>query len=228
MTSPEAPQTRFPFLARALSDADAAERLGQLLSDEGPVGENEHDLISRIQQELVARAHKLLNRLFPRLEGQFEPYELVKDFSMSLRSSFLSKGMNMVSKAELFAWAQKRMRGIILDRLRRSRHQQEHMRLHPPLADPSAARASTDHENLVLVLEAVERLDPELKAIFDMKLSGLTYREIEAQIGLAPATAQRRWENASRIIESEISRLAGDDHGERRTVDGYRDRANDD
>jgi RNA polymerase sigma factor (sigma-70 family) len=208
------PGGRFPFLTEALADQDAAERLGKLLSDPTKPDETEDELIQRIQNELIKRTHKLLCRLFPSRRHFDEPWDLVKDFSATMRRSFLRDGMNMESPKQLFKAATQRIRGNIFDHLRRERRDSEHAATSRHRAGASASREAIDKENLGLALEAIDRLDPETRSIFDLKLAGLTYEQIEADLGLPASTAQRRWGVAASAIEAEVERLTRGDAGD--------------
>jgi RNA polymerase sigma factor (sigma-70 family) len=200
------PGDRFPFLTRALRDSQAGERLGNLLSDPALPDETEEALLTRIRNELVAYTDSMLRREFPRLRDQLEPYDLVKEFAMALPRTFAKNGMNMQVRKQFFAAAAARIRGIVQDHLRRQRLAADHARGTEAASQASPLQENLESEEQSMVLEAVDRLDPELKHIFDLKMAGLTYRQIEANVGIPSSTAQRRLQAAFDEIAADIGR----------------------
>jgi hypothetical protein len=215
MTDPARSEPRFPFIARALQDNDAAERLGTLLSEGCPAGMSEEQVLDRIYDELLQQVTRTIESSFRRLRDRVDPREVVKRFSMSIQPSMVLRHDGVTTKQQFFAAAARRFCGDLKDEFRRlSRHEAAMAELPRRIDAPSAARDVIDSELMALALEAVERLAPEDRALFEERLAGKSYEQLGITFQISTASAQQRYERITAAIEAEAERLARHDNTE--------------
>jgi RNA polymerase sigma factor (sigma-70 family) len=212
MTDADHPEPRFPFIARALKDHTAAERLGALLSEGSPAGMSEKEVLSRIYDELLAKATRILNRSFRSLRHRVDAHDLVKSFSMNIHPSMVLRHDGVTTKEQFFAAAATRFCGFLKDELRRHvRHDAAIPNIPRRNTSPSAARDASDCELMALALEAVERLPPGDRELFEERIAGKSYEQLGATHQISTASAQQRCERITAAIEAEAERLARHD-----------------
>lgn len=92
---------------------------------------------------------------------------------------------------------------------RESRHKNEPL-IHDPHATSASHTAQVEHRDLMQ--EALDRLEPELRAIFVLReFQGLSYREIAASVGLSEGTAASRLSRTRRKLKQLLIELGWDD-----------------
>ncbi len=107
-----------------------------------------------------------------------------------------------------FAYASRAMRGLVVDYVRRRYAQKRGGELtFTTLEDSVAAPAAgtTEIERIGAGLEELERLDPALAQLVDLKFfCGLTFAEIAAMRGVSERTIQRDWAKARVLLREEL------------------------
>lgn len=103
-------------------------------------------------------------------------------------------------RARFFAYAARAMRGLIVDYVRERRAQKRGGQFHLTALDTGIAEAVPEADELVALrdaLEALERVDPPLAELVDLKFfCGFSLSDIAAQRGVSERTVQRDWQKA--------------------------------
>jgi len=103
-------------------------------------------------------------------------------------------------RARFFAYAARAMRGLVIDYVRQRRAQKrggefQLTGIDTQMADALEARA--EMAGIKDALEALERVDPPLAQLVDLKFfCGFSFTEIAAQRGVSERTVQRDWHKA--------------------------------
>ena len=109
-------------------------------------------------------------------------------------------------RAHFFAYAARAMRGLIIDYVRERRAQKRGGAFHLTALDTAAADAVPapgSLDGLRDALESLERVDPPLAEIVDLKFfCGFSFAEIAAQRGVSERTVQRDWQKARLFLHA--------------------------
>lgn len=107
-----------------------------------------------------------------------------------------------------FAYASRAMRGLVVDYVRRRFAQKRGGELTFTTLDDSVATpaaGTTEIERIGAGLEELERLDPALAQLVDLKFfCGLTFAEIAVMRGVSERTIQRDWAKARVLLREEL------------------------
>ncbi|HKU40709.1 MAG TPA: ECF-type sigma factor [Polyangiales bacterium] len=109
-------------------------------------------------------------------------------------------------RARFLSYASKVMRSLIIDHARRRGAQKrgrnfELITLEPDRAIPAEALDAEHLEELGRALQELEKVDPVLAELVDLKyFCGISLREIAAMNDLSERTLQRRWDKARLIL----------------------------
>ncbi|MEP7207523.1 MAG: ECF-type sigma factor [Casimicrobiaceae bacterium] len=107
-------------------------------------------------------------------------------------------------RARFFAYAARAMRGLVIDYVRERHALKRGGEYHLTGLDTHLVGAGAgpgDLDELGDALAELERLDPPLAALVDLKFfCGFTFAEIAAQRGVSERTVQRDWQKARLIL----------------------------
>ncbi len=107
-------------------------------------------------------------------------------------------------QSRFLAYAARAMRGVIIDRVRSANAAKRGGGVRVSTLDAENAQDVTNHEELLEVHDALERLealDPMLARVVDLRFfCGFTFGEIAAVHGLSERTVQRHWEKARLML----------------------------
>jgi RNA polymerase sigma factor (TIGR02999 family) len=111
-----------------------------------------------------------------------------------------SRSAHFPDRAHFFAYAARAMRGLVIDYARQRRAQKRGGQYHLTAIDTKVADdvpATEDMEAIGDALEELERIDPPLAELVDLKFfCGFTFAEIAQQRGVSERTVQRDWQKA--------------------------------
>ncbi len=109
-------------------------------------------------------------------------------------------GAAFPDRARFMAYACRVMRGLIIDRARQRRAARRGGLFEFTSLDtntPAAVPVRLDLERMGEALERLERLDPALAEVVDLKFfCGFSFAEIASMRGVCERTVQRRWDRA--------------------------------
>jgi len=121
---------------------------------------------------------------------------------------------SFATRAQFFAAAAQGMRHILIDRARRKQSLKRGSGVVPLSLDDVDVAAHADDDTLLLVNEALERLQtehPEAARFVELRFfAGLNNAEAAQALGLAERTARRHWTFARAWLYQEIRRLEGE------------------
>ncbi len=111
-------------------------------------------------------------------------------------------------RRHFFAYASRAMRGLVIDYVRQRFAQKRGGELTFTVLDDEVAApaaSTTDVERIGAGLEELERLDPALAQLVDLKFfCGFTFAEIAAMRGVSERTIQRDWAKARVLLRDEL------------------------
>jgi RNA polymerase sigma factor (TIGR02999 family) len=168
-----------------------------------------NDLLRLVQVELHALAHSLRNKWSP--APSLVTTELLSEAYLRI---FGGATPSIHDRKHFFCLAARTMRWIIISHHRRRAHVVElDSQLHG--RNDQALSRSIDVLALSDALERLERFDPELAQIVELKFFlELHMDEISAVMGVPERTLYRLWERAKSWLYRELGRGYGDDpHG---------------
>ncbi len=100
------------------------------------------------------------------------------------------------------------MRGVVIDHVRNRKALKRGGRYELTLIDPELVDAGVDYRELSRIndaLEELERVQPELAGIVDLKFfCGFSFPEIAAMRSVTERTVQRQWEKARLFLYHSI------------------------
>jgi RNA polymerase sigma factor (TIGR02999 family) len=109
-------------------------------------------------------------------------------------------GATFPDRARFMAYACRVMRGLIIDHARQRRAARRGGLFEITSLDentPAAAPIGLDLERMGEALDHLERLDPDLAQVVDLKFfCGFSFGEIASMRGISERTVQRRWDRA--------------------------------
>jgi RNA polymerase sigma factor (TIGR02999 family) len=115
-----------------------------------------------------------------------------------------SRARDFPDRAHFFAYAARAMRGLVIDYARQRRAQKRGGQYHLTAIDTQVAEAvpaTEDMEAISDALEELERIDPPLAELVDLKFfCGFTFTEIAQQRGVSERTVQRDWQKARMFL----------------------------
>jgi RNA polymerase sigma factor (TIGR02999 family) len=118
---------------------------------------------------------------------------------------------SFATRAQFFAAAAQGMRNILIDRARRKNSLKRGSGAIPASLDDVDVAAHADEDTLLLVNEALERLqteDPDAARFVELRFfAGLNNAEAAQALGLTERTARRHWTFARAWLYQEIRRL---------------------
>lgn len=117
-------------------------------------------------------------------------------------------GPEFPDRARFLAYAARVMRGVVIDHVRNRKALKRGGRYELTLIDPELADAGVDYRELSRIndaLEELERVQPELAGIVDLKFfCGFSFPEIAAMRSVTERTVQRQWEKARLFLYHSI------------------------
>lgn len=182
----------------------------------GPAAAGE---VTRLLQRLHAGEREVLDRLFPLvydqlraaadhvLRGEFgarplQPTELVHEAYLKLVPA---GHVAWESRAHFLAVAARAMRQVLVEQARRQHAgKRGGGARHVTLGDDQVALGG-DADELLALDDALERLEPRLRAVVEHRFfGGLTERETAEVLGVTERTVQRDWVRARAWLYKEI------------------------
>jgi RNA polymerase sigma factor (TIGR02999 family) len=161
---------------------------------------------------LYAELHRLARRELHRLGGETLGattllHEAYLDIARRSGTSFPDRGRFM-------AYACRVMRGLIIDHARRRQAARRGGLFVLTSLDgdtPAPAGDALDLERMGEALERLERADPQLAEVVDLKFfCGFSFAEIASMRGVSERTVQRRWDRARIYLHRALGALAPD------------------
>lgn len=113
--------------------------------------------------------------------------------------------LDVTSRAHFMAYLSKVMRAVIVDFVRRRNAERrggkaQHVTLNTAVSD-SVAASDAEIERLDEALELLERSDPRLKQVVEMRyFAGMSDAEIAETLGVTPRTVGRDWVRARLLL----------------------------
>jgi len=161
----------------------------------------EHELYARLR----AVAAAFLSRERP--DHTLQPTALVHEAYVRLSSAGRLEGLG---PGDLFALASRAMRCILVDHARRTRAAKRGGNGRREPLDQTAAsyeRSAHDLIGLEMALQRLERLEPALSEIVNLRFfGGLTEEEVAGALGVSARTVRRAWAFARLWLAQELKR----------------------
>lgn len=156
---------------------------------------------------LYSELHRLAKRELARqgAKGSLSVTTLLHEayLDMSARS-----GTSFPDRARFMGYAARVMRGLIIDHVRSRSALKRGGEFEITSLEVDVAQETADTRELYAIgdaLDQLEKIEPELAAIVDMKFfCGLSFGEIAALQNLSERTVQRRWEKARIYLRQSI------------------------
>ena len=146
--------------------------------------------------------HRSMYRLLARMVGEHEAPDLVQDVFLQV----YAKIAQFAGQARFTTWLYRLATNAALQHLRKMRRQR-----HAPLdTDPEDLQAADGQtgERRELLQTALQRIDPQLRAIFLLReLEGQSYRDIAQALEIAEGTVGSRLNRARRELKEHLAAL---------------------
>jgi RNA polymerase sigma-70 factor (ECF subfamily) len=146
--------------------------------------------------------HGSMYRLLARMVGEHEAPDLVQDAFLQV----YAKVGQFAGQARFTTWLYRLATNVALQHLRKMRRQR-----HAPLdTDPEDLQATDGQagEHRELLQTALQRIDPQLRAIFLLReLEGQSYRDIAQALEIPEGTVGSRLNRARRELKEHLAAL---------------------
>ena len=163
--------------------------------------------------ELFALLYDDLNRMARARLAENNPMTLL-DTTALAHEAYLrlrnAQRIDIDSRAHFFAYVAQVLRGIIVDFARkrsaaRRGGRQVHVSLDTGVVESLSDDVDSEVERINDVLEVLEKSDPRLKKVVEMRyFGGMTDAEIAEALGVTPRTVSRDWARARLLLSVEL------------------------
>ena len=151
---------------------------------------------------LYERFHGSMYRLLARMVGEHEAPDLVQDVFLQV----YAKIGQFAGQSRFSTWLYRLATNVALQHLRKPRRQRQAF-LDADPEDLQAAAGQTG-EQQELLQTALQRIDPQLRAIFLLReLEGQSYRDIALALDIAEGTVGSRLNRARRELKEHLAAL---------------------
>ncbi len=151
---------------------------------------------------LYEQFHASMHRLLVRMVGEHEAPDLVQDVFLQV----YAKIGQFAGQSRFTTWLYRLATNIALQHLRTARRHRTTL-LDADPEDVHAAAGQTD-EQQELLQTALQRIDPQLRAIFLLReLEGQSYRDIALALDISEGTVGSRLNRARRELKEQLAAL---------------------
>ena len=169
----------------------------------------EADLNERLFATLYAELRRLADcklRQYPKMT--VSPTTLVHEAYVNLAGR---EGARFADRGQFLSYASRAMRGLLVDFARRRQALKRGAGFHITQLDTRISGQRADDgqlERLSAALDDLDRLDPRLAEVVDLKyFCGFSFAEIAALRGISERTVQRDWEKARLLLYQQIGEM---------------------
>lgn len=157
----------------------------------------ERDAMRQIYERTCGRIYALMVRMVGRQDAD--------DLTQQVFLQMFRKLHLFAGQSKLETWLYRLATNEALQYLRRRKHEPAQQFIEPSIAVPDPLIASEEGE---LLVRALSRLDPELRAILSLKEEqNLSYREIAESLGIPEGTVGSRLNRARKDLRQELAKL---------------------
>jgi len=165
-----------------------------------------NDMWVAVIEQLRERASEILAN-FPSVSKEKEPDDLINDLFERLSRILAGEVIKIKHRGDFYRSACRNFVWHLHDTLKKRSHSEFKGELPvDPLAAETGPETKTERDELyTLALEEVGKLPEDLREIFDLRFGGgLTFREIEEEIGVAKSTAEEKWAKAKALLRQKL------------------------